>query len=358
MARHHRHHTLVALVALAAAAAAAGAPKPPSCCFLASSPSTTTGIIISTHTTTFSPRRSNPQTQTRVAASRSVKDALRPLPPPPPPPSNEWTAALNLATLKEKLLAQPFQRGVPLLTLAWFVGYVFISPWAPGPVPNFLDPAVLKQVGGLTANYFCVLPTLLPGWAPKFSPVMEGVFNLIVAYAALLSGFLVDGRTKDGAINLFAPFAAAGLALTNTAFLPYLVLRPLHRKEDPPVTQQDVPVVEQQLGESKPLLAVYGLAGLYSIYWAFFGRPEFGGLAERWASFTDLVSSDRLMFAFTVEAVLFWVFQGALVDDDLRRRGRAPGGVLSVVAKVVPFFGLFVYMMARPPLLSDEDEEW
>lgn len=357
MARHCLHHALLVLLTLAAAAA--GAPKPPSCFLVASlSPTTISPSIITSTHTTFCPRRSSHhQIQTRVAASRPVKDALRPLPPPPPTPSNEWMAALNLATLKEKLLAQPVQRGVPLLTLVWFVGYVFISPWAPGPVPNFLDPAVLKQVGGLTANYFCALPTLSPGWAPKFSPVMEGIFNVIVAYAALLSGFLVDGRTKGGAINFFAPFAAAGLALTNTAFLPYLVLRPLHRKEDPPVTQQDVPVVEQQLGESKPLLAVYGLAGLYSIYWTLLGRPEFGGLAERWASFTDLVSSDRLMFAFTVEAVLFWVFQGALVDDDLRRRGWEPGGVLSLVAKVVPFVGLFVYMMARPPLLSEEEAE-
>lgn len=53
-----------------------------------------------------------------------------------------------------------------------------------------------RQVGGLTANYFCILPTILPKLAPVFSPVMEGIFNLLLAWSVLFSGFLVDGRKK------------------------------------------------------------------------------------------------------------------------------------------------------------------
>lgn len=53
-----------------------------------------------------------------------------------------------------------------------------------------------RQVGGLTANYFCILPTILPNLAPVFSPVMEGIFNLLLAWSVLFSGFLVDGRKE------------------------------------------------------------------------------------------------------------------------------------------------------------------
>lgn len=284
---------------------------------------------------------------------------------------------------------------------------------APGAIPNFLDPAVIKQVGGLTLNYFCLLPTLLPTLAPQFSPVMEGIFNTIVAYAALLTGFLVDGRKPGGKVNFYLPFAAAALVLTNTAYLPYLVVRPLHEywggKEDEKenekegkgrgrVRWEDLPKVEQQLGESKALLSVYGLAGCYSIWWTFFGRPEFGvcvcvcvflsesysltemsfsqhlrgiphsypcththahtqqGFPERWTSFLDLVNSDRLMFAFTVELFLFWVFQGSLIDDDMRRRGVEPRGLGVWLAKIVPFVGLFGYLLWRPALPGAGEE--
>lgn len=350
----------------------ATASPPPPTCFFASSSSTN----IMHRSAVQQQHRRQHGSRTLAAAlfndnKRQMKDVLRPSPPPSPPPSSsaltEWSSEVSLASLKEKFTQQPFQRIVPLVTLISFVGYVFISPYAPGTVPNMLDPAVLKQVGGLTLNYFLVLPTLLPGLAPKFSPVMEGVFNLLLAYAALLSGFLVDGRkagSSSSSVNFFLPFAAAGLALTNTAFLPYLVLRPLHKKDEPCIRTEEVPEVELQLGESKKLLAVYGLAGLYSVWWGFFGRPEFGGLSERWTSLLELASTDRLMFAFCVEAVLFWVFQGWLIGDDLKRRrggGREGGGLGEVivpwVAKVVPFVGLFVYMMWRPPLVEGGEGE-
>lgn len=367
LAVHPRVHAL-ALLLLVVVASAAASPPPPTC-FCASR--TNANVL---HRSALPQQHRRRQHGSRSLAAlfnndkRQMKDVLRPSPPPPPSSAllTEFAAEVSLASLKEKLSQQPFQRIVPLVTLISFVGYVFISPYAPGTVPNMLDPAVLRQVGGLTLNYFCVLPTLLPGLAPKFSPVMEGVFNLLLAYAALLSGFLVDGRkagSSSKSVNFFLPFAAAGLALTNTAFLPYLVLRPLHKKEEPCIRKEEVPEVELQLGESKRLLAVYGLAGLYSVWWGFFGRSEFGGLSERWASLMTLASTDRLMFAFCVEAILFWVFQGWLVDDDMMRRkgGREGGGLGEVivpwVAKVVPFVGLFVYMIWRPPLLEGGEEE-
>lgn len=159
--------------------------------------------------------------------------------------------------------------------------------------------------------------------------------------------------------NVFLPFMAAMVVLTNTAYLPYVVLRPLHRPEDEDApTLEDVPKVERQLGESKGLLAFYGLAGVYSGLWIFFGRPEFGGMAERVASFWSLISTDRLMFAFTAELVLFALFQGVMVDDDLRRRGVDPSrSRIGALAKVIPFFGLVAYFLLRPPLPGQPRED-
>lgn len=118
-----------------------------------------------------------------------------------------------------------------------------------------------------------------------------------------------------------------------------------------------MPQVEQQLG-AKSLLAFYGLAGVYSIWWTLCGRSDVLSptLPARWASFLELASSDRLMFAFSTELGLFALFQGALVGDDARRRGLNPNGPLALAAKFVPFFGLFAYLLLRPPLPASESE--
>ena len=54
--------------------------------------------------------------------------------------------------------------------------------------------------------------------------------------------------------------------------------------------------------------------------------------------------------SFVVDLVIFALFQGWLVDDDLRRRGVAEGelGSLRSIAKFVPFAGLGYYLTARP----------
>jgi hypothetical protein len=72
----------------------------------------------------------------------------------------------------------------------------------------------------------------------------------------------------------------------------------------------------------------------------------------------DLLSTDRLMFAFVVELGLCWLFQGWLVDDDLERRGvlgdPATQG-LRLAAKTVPFLGLWWYFLKRPPLMEGSE---
>jgi len=60
-------------------------------------------------------------------------------------PTHQW------ASLKEKFSKQPFSRLAALLTLVVFVGFVFISPYAPGS-PDLLRLDVMKQVGGMRVD--------------------------------------------------------------------------------------------------------------------------------------------------------------------------------------------------------------
>ena len=101
------------------------------------------------------------------------------------------------------------------------------------------------------------------------------------------------------------------------------------------------------------------MVGVGSVGWGLFGRfDEFGDLPTRWASLGALLSGDRLGASFVVDLVLFALFQGWLVDDDLARRGVGAAGsptdrpTLRAMAKYVPFLGLCSYALLRPPLPS------
>ncbi len=86
---------------------------------------------------------------------------------------------------------------------------------------------------------------------------------------------------------------------------------------------------------------------------------DFGGWNERVVSFWQLMSVDRVGSSFLVDLVIFAIFQGWLVDDDLKRRGvdESELGMLRGVAKFVPFFGMAAYMTLRPNYKSKEDQQ-
>ena len=106
------------------------------------------------------------------------------------------------------------------------------------------------------------------------------------------------------------------------------------------------------MGESKLLGPLLATVGTVAIGWGVAARPEFGDLPTRLASLGQLLSHDRLGSSFVVDLGLFALFQGWLVDDDLRRRGVDPAaaGALRTAARFVPFYGLCAYLTLRPPL--------
>merc|ERR1712157_378758 len=107
------------------------------------------------------------------------------------------------------------------------------------------------------------------------------------------------------------------------------------------------------VGESRLLAPILGGVGTFSIFWAFFGRMDLFA-NDRYATFIDLLSVDRVGSSFIVDLVIFALFQGWLVDDDLRRRAIPDEDqiLLRNVAKFVPFFGLAYYIFNRPTLPS------
>ena len=146
--------------------------------------------------------------------------------------------------------------------------------------------------------------------------------------------------------------------LTSGFLLPYLFTRSIETKTQAYIEDIDGDI-QTLIAEWRPLGGLLGVVGTASIYWGFFARPEFGAFSERYASFGDLLSIDRVGSSFIVDLIIFAIFQSWFVDDDLKRRGVFEGKmmVLRNIAKYIPFFGLAVYLMARPQLFAQEYAE-
>ena len=268
------------------------------------------------------------------------------------PPKMGW---LNSA--KAKFVAEPV-RYIPLLI---WVAYMFELFIADGPLPGVnalaLEQRTWEEVRDLSLNFFLVSPILQLPFAPTVHPCLEGVFNLLLSWAALFAGFLSDERKDKPNLLPFGPMLVGMQSLTSGFLLPYLFLRTPETSVE--VYREDIEgELQAKVAEWRPLGPMLGGVGTLSIWWFFFGRPEFGELSERYASFMDLLSIDRVGSSFLVDLVIFAVFQSWFVDDDLQRRGVGKDELplLRNTAKYVPFFGLASYLTARPPLASRVDE--
>ena len=120
--------------------------------------------------------------------------------------------------------------------------------------------------------------------------------------------------------------------LTNIFFVPYLALR-----EQPAGSRAraDADPKAAKLPGYAPIIGITGAAiGLGSIVWALSIRPEYGGLAERWQYFVQQSVSNRVFFAFVLDAVLYYVWQALLMGEDATKTQR-----------YIPFVGLISYLL-------------
>lgn len=293
------------------------------------------------------------------------------------------SGAVSLALLRQ---ATPFlenrARIIPAVGFVLYCYFLFLSDLTPGKNALALDPATWEEVKSLSLNFWFVLPSISAD-APVVHPVLEGVFNLVIAYSALFSGFLASERILQrggGSSGLpFGPTLVGMQFLTNALYLPYLVTRkvPPPPRIDPRLGLLDgyglevdggdgdegagdklqSPSALESLVESPVPPLLLSSVALASIAWAALARPEFGGLSERLTSFAAIASTDRLSFSFLVDLAFFAFFQGWLVDGDaalrtveLGAKRREDVARLVSAAKTVPFFGLVAYLLLRPKL--------
>mmetsp|Transcript_17321 Transcript_17321/g.25911 ORF Transcript_17321/g.25911 Transcript_17321/m.25911 type:complete len:626 (+) Transcript_17321:46-1923(+) len=260
-------------------------------------------------------------------------------------------------TIASKFQAEPI-RYIP--AVMW-VAYMYILFFSDGILPGVnalaLEQRTWEEVRDLSINFFLVSPLLNLPFSPVVHPMLEGVFNLLLAWAAMFAGFLSDERKNKPNILPFGPCLLGMQFLTSGFLLPYLFARTSER--DTQVYKEDIDGgLQATVGEWRPLGAFLGTVGTGSIVWGLNARPEFGEFGERCNSFVDLLSIDRVGSSFLVDLAIFAMFQGWFIDDDLQRRGVANDDLMALrsVGKFVPFFGLGCYLTFRPSLPCREDD--
>lgn len=264
-------------------------------------------------------------------------------------------AGLTLLSQAAKVIKEPV-RVVPLALWGAYMYIVFLSEGIlPGSNALALEQRTWEEVLNLSLNFFLVSPLLNLPFSPVVHPGLEGIFNLLLAWAAMFAGFLSDERDDKKNLMPMLPTVAGMQFLTSAFLLPYLGTRESEQDDLEPVYADDLGAVARAF-ESKAVGPFLGGVGLMSIVWAFVGRPEFGGLDERYSSLIDLLSIDRVGSSFLVDLAIFALFQGWLVDDDMKRRGVGQGemNALKAIAKYIPFFGMAAYLFLRPSLPAQD----
>lgn len=331
------------------------------------------------------------------------------------------STGLRTLSLASKLIEEPKR----LLPFTAWVAYIYVVFFSKGILPGkdffHTDPKTWIEVQNLSFNFMFIAPALKLPVAAKLHPMLEGVFNGLLAWAAMFWGFLSDDRTGfgtgydrdlemtgrsaryyerlmqnqeqefDNGIVVVPPVSITkrnlipllptviGMQfLTSAFFLPYLFARTSERRYQSEYERFDrrVPLrvrplyreeldKTQVLGEWKGLGILLGSIGLYALWWGAGGRVEdakdFGPpiweSGKRTTEFMKILANDRIAATIILDFWVFGFFQGWLVDDDWRRRGRSleEESFLRNVAKFIPFFGLAAYLTFRPSYPSIKD---
>jgi len=231
---------------------------------------------------------------------------------------------------------------------AWigYVGYLLLSDLPPGNSLLHSEPETLQTAIALSLNFWFVLPVLFPNLAPVLNPALEGLFNIVVAWGLLFWGFLLDGRNQRVPM---IPFLLGTALLTNVFYLPWLGLR-----QPNPAPATTALTRLERFAESRMIPIALSLVFGASLAWAAFARPEFSTWSNRWNSLLTLITGDRLAYSFWFDLWVFWVFQAWLVPDDMQRRN-GHNSILIWIARLVPFFGLVIYLLWRPRFTGDRE---
>ena len=147
-----------------------------------------------------------------------------------------------LTSIKTKLMKEPV-RWIPLVSWAAYMYIVFFSDGIlPGANALQLEQRTWEEVRDLSLNFFLVSPLLNLPFSPTVHPILEGVFNLLLSWAALFAGFFSDERNDKPNLLPIVPIVVGMQFLTSAFLLPYLGTRTTEKK--------DVVVFEEDIGTS------------------------------------------------------------------------------------------------------------
>jgi hypothetical protein len=141
-------------------------------------------------------------------------------------------------TIFSKFKDEPI-RLVPALLWVAYMYVLFISDGIlPGANALQLEQRTWEEVRDLSLNFFLVSPILNLPFSPVVHPMLEGVFNLLLAWAAMFAGFLSDERKNKPNLLPFGPILVGMQFLTSGFLLPYLFTR--NRETDDQVYLDDI----------------------------------------------------------------------------------------------------------------------
>lgn len=241
--------------------------------------------------------------------------------------------AANPANIKRL----PLESALVWVFYAGYISYVMLSTSAPGAPAWATPPEVLQETLYESLNFFYVniaMNSLGVSPVPSVAcpPVSEALFNFTLAFALLFIPVLAaDPRCRK--ISNKPVWYAAIMGLTNVFFIPFLALRAAPEPESEKGGNSASSALPSWLTR---VLAVTGTGvAVVSLAWALAGRPEFGGLSERWEYAAQQAQGNRVFYAFLLDNALFGFFQILLLPHSAPPQHR-----------YVPFLGLVAHLMS------------
>ena len=186
---------------------------------------------------------------------------------------------------------------------------------------------------------FELIKNLLTGNWQGINPLVVTLFNIIGILPTIYCCFIfIDGRTQQIPAWLFL---SASFAVGAFALLPYLALRSPNTKfpgeKNPLIQLCDSRITGVALTFAAVILLTYG-----------FSKGEWGNFFQQW-------ETSRFIHVTSLDFCILCLSIGALLGDDMARRGIKQSWIFWLTA-LVPLFGPLIYLCWRPPLLTTNTE--
>ena len=200
------------------------------------------------------------------------------------------------------------------LGVGWVALLIAVFGFGPPADPNTADEVV----------------AMLTGRWQGLEPLQVAIFNQLGIWPTLMACLLWAEQPEQRVP--YWPFGLLSLATGMYSLIPYLALR------DPEAPLRPTRIARWLDSRVLAVALAVGALGLF-VYGAAWGDP---------AAYVELFKAQQLVFAMSVDWILFWLASGALVWQDARRRGATPR--FAALAWALPRLGALLYLALRPSL--------